>query len=196
MNAFLRAPLVYWSAGGPLLLPLAGACFGIWFLFLRSRRRLALEAAAADKALARLGWGLPPARDGEVADLLHEALAAPAGITPAAHFDALSEQRLRMLRRDMGLLGALTVVAPLIGLLGTVMGMIATFEAVSVSGGDTARRVADGVSRALITTQAGLVIAIPGVFGTLHLRRLLSRLQVRFGSLRLHVFEMSGGRRA
>jgi len=53
--------------------------------------------------------------------------------------------------------------------------------------------VAEGVSRALITTQAGLVVAIPGVFGQMHLRRLLSRLQVLLGSLKLHVFERTAG---
>jgi len=57
-------------------------------------------------------------------------------------------------------------VAPLLGLLGTVTGMLATFEALaSGSGGDkTMELVAKGISEALITTETGLVVALPGVF--------------------------------
>lgn len=95
----------------------------------------------------------------------------------------------------MVVLAALTAVAPQLSLLGTVMDMIAIFEAVAASGGDTARAVAEGVSRALITSQAGLVSAIPGVFGLVHLRRRFTRLQVRLGALRQNIFEAAGGGR-
>jgi biopolymer transport protein ExbB len=201
---WLHAPLIYWSAGGVLLLPLAGVCFGIWFYFLRSRDRLLSETALAGSVAATLEkpsevgdrrseGGGPVAAGGGVAALVAEALAAD---SPVTEFEEQSGRLLSVLRRDLGVLKALTVVAPLLGLLGTVMGMISTFDAVAGSDGDTARRVAEGVSRALITTQVGLVVAIPGVFGTMHLRRLLSRLQVQLGSLKLHVFEITGGSRA
>jgi len=187
---WLDAPLTYWRAGGLLLLPLAGVCFGIWFYFLRSRRRLMAESAAAAAMARRLdqvaaGGGHTVTLRAYVADAL------AAGASAVAVFEEQSGRLVDNLKRDFGVLKALTVVAPLLGLLGTVMGMIATFVAVAGSGGDTAHRVADGVSRALITTQAGLVVAIPGVFGQMHLRRLLSRLQVLLGSLKLHVFEMA-----
>jgi biopolymer transport protein ExbB len=63
--------------------------------------------------------------------------------------------------------------APLFGLLGTVTGMLTTFGALaSGSGGDqTMGMVADGISEALITTETGLVIALPGLFFQYQLRR-------------------------
>lgn len=189
---WLDAPLQYWRSGGPLLLPLAGVCAGIWFTFLRSRYRLMTESATAAAMARRLEQevGISGQTTG-LRTYVKEALAAgPAAVTV---FEEQSGRLVDQLKRDFGVLKALTVVAPLLGLLGTVMGMIATFVAVAGSGGDTAHRVAEGVSRALITTQAGLVVAIPGVFGQMHLRRLLSRLQVLLGSLKLHIFERTAG---
>lgn len=63
--------------------------------------------------------------------------------------------------------------APLTGLLGTVTGMLSTFEGLAVSrGGDTIDRVAGGISEALVTTQTGLIIAIPAyVLGWVILKR-------------------------
>lgn len=72
-------------------------------------------------------------------------------------------------------LSALVAAAPLFGLLGTVIGMIATFNAVSGSG-ETDAMIADGISKALITTQAGLAVALPGTFAIVHLKRLFKQL--------------------
>jgi len=82
-------------------------------------------------------------------------------------------------------LTALTAVAPLLGLLGTVVGMIETFEAVSTVGGTTGSRVASGISQALITTQFGLIVAVPGVFGVANLRRLLGHVETRVADCRM-----------
>ena len=76
------------------------------------------------------------------------------------------------LRRDFVILEGLVAAAPLLGLLGTVGGMIVTFDAVSCMSGETGAGVASGVSRALITTQFGLVVAIPGLFGLARLHRI------------------------
>ncbi len=164
------ASLLYWRAGGLLLLPLVAVCFGIWFYYLRIRGQLMLEMRQAE------GW-------------LSELEQQPGIAVETFYSEERNEGLMETLRKDLGVLKALTVVAPLLGLLGTVIGMISTFQAVSASGGDTAHRVAEGVSRALITTQAGLVVALPGVFGQSNLRVLLSRLQVRLGALKLHYYE-------
>lgn len=89
------------------------------------------------------------------------------------------QAELPFFRREMLVLSSLVAAAPLLGLLGTVFGMIETFQAISYRGVDTANLVAGGISQALITTQFGLIIALPGVFGISYLRRKLSELEVR-----------------
>lgn len=74
--------------------------------------------------------------------------------------------------RRLIFLTTLVASAPLMGLLGTVIGMLGTFAAISMGGGsETAAMVAAGISEALITTQTGLFIALPGIFLTLIIRR-------------------------
>jgi biopolymer transport protein ExbB len=65
------------------------------------------------------------------------------------------------LEKRMGFLAALGTVAPLLGLLGTVTGMIALFQVITQVGTNDARILAGGISEALITTETGLIIAIP-----------------------------------
>ena len=77
-----------------------------------------------------------------------------------------------MLERRITYLSTLVAVAPLMGLLGTVMGMLQTFFGIATAGGaDTAGVVAAGISEALITTQTGLTIALPGLFIAMIVRR-------------------------
>lgn len=73
-------------------------------------------------------------------------------------------QEVPKLVRGQGLLKLLAAVAPLLGLLGTVTGMIITFQAITQSGGGDSRLMADGISQALVTTVQGLVVAIPMLF--------------------------------
>ena len=68
------------------------------------------------------------------------------------------------LERGLPLLKLLSAVAPLLGLLGTVTGMIVTFQAITQGGGGDSRLMADGISQALVTTVLGLVVAIPLLF--------------------------------
>lgn len=65
------------------------------------------------------------------------------------------------LEKRLGLISALGAVAPLLGLLGTVSGMIALFKVITDVGTNDARLLAGGISEALVTTQTGLIIAIP-----------------------------------
>ena len=66
----------------------------------------------------------------------------------------------------------LSKAAPLLGLLGTVCGMISTFEVISFFGTGEAKSLAGGISEALITTQTGLLVAVPGlVLGSLLQKR-------------------------
>ena len=77
---------------------------------------------------------------------------------------SLNEALLReqpKLERRMGLLAAMGTIAPLLGLLGTVTGIITLFTVITEVGTNDARVLAGGISEALITTEMGLVIAIP-----------------------------------
>jgi biopolymer transport protein ExbB len=78
------------------------------------------------------------------------------------------------------LLGVIAAVSPLLGLLGTVSGMIAAFGAVAQSGMGNPGLLAGGIGQALLTTAAGLVVAIPAM--VIH-RLLLSRVEVLTGDL-------------
>ena len=68
------------------------------------------------------------------------------------------------LQRGLGLIKLLAAVAPLLGLLGTVTGMILTFQSISLFGTGDPKLMAGGISQALVTTVMGLVTAIPLLF--------------------------------
>lgn len=68
------------------------------------------------------------------------------------------------LERFQGLIKVIAGVAPLLGLLGTVVGMIKTFQSITLFGTGDPKLMADGISQALVTTVAGLCVAIPMVF--------------------------------
>ena len=91
-------------------------------------------------------------------------------------FDEVSRQFRRLVQDRLRYAGAMVVAAPLLGLLGTVTGMLDTFRSLSVQAGfDTQEAVAEGVSRALITTQTGLMIAIPALFIMHWIRRITTQ---------------------
>ena len=68
------------------------------------------------------------------------------------------------LERYLNTLGTIAAITPLLGLLGTVIGMIKVFSAIKLEGTGNAQVLAGGISQALITTAAGLTIAIPALF--------------------------------
>jgi biopolymer transport protein ExbB len=68
------------------------------------------------------------------------------------------------LERYLNTLGTIAGISPLLGLLGTVIGMIKVFSAILVHGVGDASQLAGGISQALITTAAGLTVAIPSFF--------------------------------
>jgi biopolymer transport protein ExbB len=74
------------------------------------------------------------------------------------------------LERYLNTLGTIAAVSPLLGLLGTVTGMIRTFSALTSGGAGDPAALAGGISEALITTAAGLMVAIPALIGYRYLR--------------------------
>jgi biopolymer transport protein ExbB len=71
---------------------------------------------------------------------------------------------VHQLERFLNTLGTIAGISPLLGLLGTVIGMIKVFSAILVHGVGDATQLAGGISEALITTAAGLTVAIPSFF--------------------------------
>lgn len=201
MSEWLEQTVAYWGSGGPLLAPIAIVCLGIWGFFLRSRDRLARtirDGEAVRSALHKgtLGSSAKPlvngleSMPGGIAALVRAAVRDVLGGAAAREaLDAREAEGLRLLSRDLVVLAALTAVAPLLGLLGTVMGMIQTFDAVATFGGNTGARVAAGISQALITTQFGLVVAVPGVFGLARLQRMVRQAEVVMAECRSHVLQ-------
>lgn len=74
-----------------------------------------------------------------------------------------ANQVIHELERYLSILGTIAAIAPLIGLLGTVVGMIKVFTAIMLEGTGNAGVLAGGISEALITTAAGLSVAIPAL---------------------------------
>lgn len=142
---------------------------------------VALGALGIVLALARLAWlHLVQRRvDRQIADLDHLADSNPLGrvlsvIGSRPRLEELDTLELKLdeailretpaLERWQGLIKLLAAVAPLLGLLGTVTGMIATFQAITQYGTGDPKMMADGISQALVTTVLGLVAAIPLLF--------------------------------
>lgn len=83
------------------------------------------------------------------------------------------------LDRFIGALGAIASMSPLMGLLGTVLGMIRTFNAITTEGIGNPAALAGGIAEALITTAAGLMVAIPALIGYKYLRGKVEGLVVQ-----------------
>jgi len=80
--------------------------------------------------------------------------------------DALSialMEHLNALERNLGIIGTIAVIAPFVGLFGTVLGIIRAFQDIALKGNSTPAVVAAGVSEALVTTATGLIIAVIAV---------------------------------
>jgi biopolymer transport protein ExbB len=123
---------------------------------------------------------------------------------PAESFEerlhiALSNQKL-LLERNLNVLGTMAGVAPLIGLLGTVWGILRAFSNMAKTGSAAPAVVASGVAEALTTTVAGLVIAIPALMLYNHFSRrmnvMLTVAENHSRTLRSVIVEEAASRRA
>ncbi|MBL7002780.1 MAG: MotA/TolQ/ExbB proton channel family protein [Gammaproteobacteria bacterium] len=82
------------------------------------------------------------------------------------------------LERFMNTLGTISTITPLLGLLGTVIGMIKVFTVITTTGVGDPGQLAGGISEALITTAAGLTVAIPSLIFHRYLKRKIDELIV------------------
>lgn len=128
----------------------------------------------------------PDSAEGRMGEALQYVLHGPR-LTIKTVQRRFSEVRLNLLSaidRRLLVVNTLVAAAPLAGLLGTVMGMLAMFNGLAQGGGAAAMaRVADGMKEALITTQTGLTIALPGLFIALVVKGKRDRISAALSQL-------------
>lgn len=99
------------------------------------------------------------------------------------------------LERFLNTLGTIASIAPLLGLLGTVIGMIKVFAVITSLGVGDPKILADGISEALITTAAGLSVAIPAVMFYRYLRGRVDELLLKMEAQAVYLVEVIHGER-
>lgn len=174
----------YLRHGGFIMFPLVGVSVVMWTLIIDRMREFAVllkgdvDTATAVQMLS--GAAEPGARPaGLRASLAHDFMVERSGDTDLDR-DILGQCTLRLrLRLDdrLAVIGVLAAIAPLLGLLGTVLGMIETFDVIAVFGTGNSRAMASGIGVALITTQTGLLVAIPGMLMSNRLGRTAQQLK-------------------
>jgi biopolymer transport protein ExbB len=92
--------------------------------------------------------------------------------------EVAGDHEATLLRRNLSVLAALGNIATMMGLLGTVLGMIDAFDVIAQTGTGDARLVAGGIFQALVTTAAGLVVGISAVAMHSYLRRKVEILEI------------------
>jgi biopolymer transport protein ExbB len=149
----------FMELGGPVLWWIAVTIFFMWVLIIERIMffRTSMKSMAADiltrwdGRLERKSWGAHQIREGMVSQFQMET------------------------NRSIPMIQTLVALCPLLGLMGTVTGMIKVFEVMAVSGSGNVRAMAAGVSQATVPTMAGMVGALSGVL----LVTLLSRRAAR-----------------
>lgn len=94
------------------------------------------------------------------------------------------------LERFLSTLGSIAAVSPLLGLLGTVAGMIKIFQTVSTQGGGNFSLLSGGIAEALVTTAAGLSVAIPSLLFYRYFQRRIDELVVRMEQETLQLMDL------
>jgi biopolymer transport protein ExbB len=171
--------LAWLTRGGPIMGPLAA--LGLLAAAIGLERALALARASAEtRRIERRG----PRPGSPLGAPIFAARAAgePRAEVEARVIEALEGLRGR-LRRGLFFLAVIASAAPLIGLLGTVTGMIGTFAVITEHGTGDPRLLSAGISEALLTTQLGLMVAVPALLASALLGRLAERVLGRIESL-------------
>lgn len=178
----------YIAAGGWVMPPLIAATLVLWFAigyrFATLRRGSERDVR---NLIRRYAKGKQPSRRGVLVRALHKGMDLRErdldNLRPYLD-DAFSEEE-KDIRRYHRLIVTIVTAAPLLGLLGTVIGMIETFDSLgdmslfSQSGG-----IAGGISQALITTQMGLAVAIPGLIVNGALSRRQKNIEIELAQLK------------
>lgn len=185
----------YFRQGGPIMFPLLAVSMWVWgliaerlyFFSANSKKKLRPESlvrgfleqthplsAGSRNVCRNLAVDFANHRSGNI-HLDHKIL--------DQHW--LSQKK--RIHKGLSLIAALAAAAPLMGLFGTVLGMIDTFEVISAFGTGNAKALAGGISEALISTQSGLLVGIPALLMCIFLRQEARRLEARLKETRIIV---------
>ena len=163
------------QSGGPVMWPLLACSVlalaviierTLFWLGMRNRRDRRLAGEVLD-LVARGAWDDIRARTENSNDCVIRVMVS--GILHreydmARAMEAEAESRIRRMQRFMGVLDTMITVSPLLGIFGTVLGIITSFKMLGMAGIEDPRAVTGGIAQALVTTAAGLGIAIMSVF--------------------------------
>ena len=167
-----------WRSGGWAMVALAVNALVLFTLGMHVFLRLSAKGfRSVSEKIWRHWIAHPDERRGPIGRLLDFVTGAQSLKQTAVNFEELRATEITPFERDLRVMKVCVSAAPLLGLLGTVTGMLATFGALATgSGGEkTMGLVAEGISEALVTTETGLIIALPGLFFQYQLSRYLER---------------------
>jgi biopolymer transport protein ExbB len=170
----IQQVLTIWSNGGWVMYPLGLLSIMLYSTAIQTLLYLRTTNLGKVDIEKWQEWVRDPQKgEGRVGEILRYTLSGHhTQKTIRNRFEEVRMSMIGMIERRTVFVSSLVATAPLMGLLGTVIGMLLTFAALSQGGGsDTAGMVADGIRKALITTQTGLTIALPGVFFVMVIRR-------------------------
>lgn len=166
MGEFIAKVLDLWGSGGTLMFPLVALCLAI---FASAAQLWRFFAQRDFKLLEESTWQRwikdPKKAEGEVGEIIRYTQDEVDDISEIqSRFSEVISSKLPPVQRQLNFMNVMVSAAPLLGLLGTVLGMIHTFDAIALGGSELTEAMASGISEALITTEVGLLIAIPGFF--------------------------------
>lgn len=159
LDAAYQAFVAFMDKGGNVLWLIAILLFFMWMLIFE-RIWYFRNAWVNDSRLITAGWEARSERRSWEAKQIREKL--------------VSESRA-LVNQNLAVIKTLVALCPLLGLLGTVTGMIEVFNIMAVTGGSDAKSMAGGVSRATIPTMAGMVAALSGLFANTYITRVAKR---------------------
>jgi biopolymer transport protein ExbB len=175
---FLQQALQIWLSGGWAMIAIAIIAMVMFGVGLSTMIRLREKRSRrVPERIWRTWIEYPERRRGRIGELLNIVTRGKTIEDMEARFEELQLTETAPFERDLRVMKVCVSASPLVGLLGTVTGMLSTFAALSSgSGGDeTLEMVAGGISEALVTTMTGLVIALPGLFFQYRLSRGVQR---------------------
>ncbi len=173
-EALWQQAVTIWVAGDWGMLAIAVNAFVLFALGIHIWLKLNATGAKWISDRRWRGWvERPETGRGPVGAIVADAMAARGIEGSALVFEGVRTTELPGFDRDLKVMKICVGTAPLLGLFGTVTGMLATFGALAQgSGGEkTMGLIAKGISEALITTETGLVVALPGLFFHYYLSR-------------------------